>query len=179
LASDSCFALNSAHLISQTQKHYWQIEDRLPYNYVTAIAHGRRLLVIGIQEGLARFDGVRFSPAASIRRSDRRWFCHHGFLFDLCGSEFLPAGGGILQARIGTGSVHGDFLLDHRLRLKSAAICQSRASSTEMEAVRGRTPFFVTLISVWPRTIGVMPIPSRSVRRVTWLKATVAPGTGG
>jgi len=63
LASDSCFALNSAHLISQILEH-WQIEDGLQHNYVTAIAHGRRLLVIGIQEGLARFDGVRFSPAA-------------------------------------------------------------------------------------------------------------------
>jgi ligand-binding sensor domain-containing protein len=76
LASTSCFALNPARLISQIHKHHRQIEDGLPHNYVNAIAHAPDgYLLIGTDEGLARFDGVRFSPAAvdPALHLDRRW----------------------------------------------------------------------------------------------------------
>ena len=76
VASTSCFALNPARLISQIHKHHWQIEDGLPHNYVNAIAHAPDgYLLIGTDEGLARFDGVRFSPAAvdPALHLDRRW----------------------------------------------------------------------------------------------------------
>ncbi|MCX6631134.1 MAG: triple tyrosine motif-containing protein [Candidatus Solibacter sp.] len=76
MASTPCFALNPSRLISQIQKHHWQIEDGLPHNYVNAIAHAADgYLLIGTDEGLARFDGVRFSPAAvdPALHLDRRW----------------------------------------------------------------------------------------------------------
>src|SRR4029077_1714448 len=76
VAPTSSFALNPAHLISQIHKHHWQIEDGLPHNYVNAIAHAPDgYLLIGTDEGLARFDGLRFSPAAvdPALHLDRRW----------------------------------------------------------------------------------------------------------
>jgi signal transduction histidine kinase/ligand-binding sensor domain-containing protein len=76
IVSTLCFALNPARLISQIHKHHWQIEDGLPHNYVNAIAYAPDgYLLIGTDEGLARFDGARFSPAAvdPALHLDRRW----------------------------------------------------------------------------------------------------------
>ena len=69
-------ALNPHRLLSQIQKHHWQIEDGLPHNYVNAITHAPDgYLLIGTDEGLARFDGVRFSavPADQSLHLERRW----------------------------------------------------------------------------------------------------------
>lgn len=71
-----CFALKPGRLISQIQKRHWQIEDGLPHNYVNAIAHAPDgYLLIGTDEGLVRFDGVRFSAAEvdPALHLERRW----------------------------------------------------------------------------------------------------------
>jgi signal transduction histidine kinase/ligand-binding sensor domain-containing protein len=49
--------------LSQLNRKVWQIEDGLPHNYVTAVASDERgYLLLGTQAGVARFDGLRFTP---------------------------------------------------------------------------------------------------------------------
>ena len=49
--------------LSQLNRRVWQIEDGLPHNYVTAIATDEKgYLLLGTQSGIARFDGMRFTP---------------------------------------------------------------------------------------------------------------------
>ena len=56
-------ALNPQLLISQYQKRNWQVEDGLPHNYVMSVHPGPGgYLLVGTDEGLARFDGLRFVP---------------------------------------------------------------------------------------------------------------------
>jgi ligand-binding sensor domain-containing protein/signal transduction histidine kinase len=56
-------ALDPRLQISQYQKQHWQMEDGLPHNYVFTIVRARDgFLLVGTDEGLARFDGVRFVP---------------------------------------------------------------------------------------------------------------------
>jgi ligand-binding sensor domain-containing protein/signal transduction histidine kinase len=58
-----CLALNPDRLISQYHKRHWQIEDGLPQNSVNVILEGPDgYLIVATTEGLARFDGVRFTP---------------------------------------------------------------------------------------------------------------------
>jgi signal transduction histidine kinase/ligand-binding sensor domain-containing protein len=58
-----CLALNTRLETSQYQKQHWQMEDGLPHNYVFTIHSAPDgYLLIGTDEGLARFDGVRFVP---------------------------------------------------------------------------------------------------------------------
>jgi signal transduction histidine kinase/ligand-binding sensor domain-containing protein len=76
-ASVTCaLALDPGLLISQYQKKHWQVEDGLPHNYVMAVLPGPDgYLLVGTDEGLARFDGVRFLPYdldASLELS-KRW----------------------------------------------------------------------------------------------------------
>lgn len=61
--ADCSLALNPTLLISQYQKRNWQVEDGMPHNYVMTILPGPDgYLLLGTDEGLARFDGVRFLP---------------------------------------------------------------------------------------------------------------------
>ena len=76
VCADCSFALNPDLLISQYQKRNWQVEDGMPHNYVMTILPGPDgYLLIGTDEGLARFDGVRFLPydLDSSLRLSRRW----------------------------------------------------------------------------------------------------------
>jgi signal transduction histidine kinase/ligand-binding sensor domain-containing protein len=58
-----CFALDPRVLLSQYQKRHWRVEDGLPHNYVMTVLPGPEgFLLVGTDEGLARFDGVRFVP---------------------------------------------------------------------------------------------------------------------
>lgn len=69
-------ALDPALRISQYHKQYWQVEQGLPHSYVSAIRQSRGgHLLVGTDEGLARFDGVSFStvPAEPAARLSRRW----------------------------------------------------------------------------------------------------------
>lgn len=63
VAIPTLFALDPRHAIAQYHKRAWQVEDGLPRNYVTAILPSPEgYLLVGTDEGLARFDGQRFSP---------------------------------------------------------------------------------------------------------------------
>lgn len=51
--------------VPQYSSRVWQVEDGLPHNIVQAITQTRDgYLWVGTREGLARFDGVRFTPVA-------------------------------------------------------------------------------------------------------------------
>jgi signal transduction histidine kinase/ligand-binding sensor domain-containing protein len=56
------FALDPRLRLAQYQKHQWQVEAGLPHNYVMAVVPAPDgFLLVGTDEGLARFDGVRFT----------------------------------------------------------------------------------------------------------------------
>jgi signal transduction histidine kinase/ligand-binding sensor domain-containing protein/CheY-like chemotaxis protein len=56
------FALDPTRLISQYKLDFWQSEQGLPQNFVRAMAQTRDgYLWLGTEEGLIRFDGVRFA----------------------------------------------------------------------------------------------------------------------
>jgi signal transduction histidine kinase/ligand-binding sensor domain-containing protein len=79
-----CFALDPGLRLSQYHKKVWQIEDGLPHNYVNAIQYAPDgYLLVGTGEGLARFDGVRFTPLAGAASIERQWI-----------SALAPAAGG-------------------------------------------------------------------------------------
>ncbi|MGJ5815921.1 two-component regulator propeller domain-containing protein [Paludibaculum fermentans] len=72
--STACLALDPGLRLSQYHKKVWQIEDGLPHNYVNAIQYGPGgYLLVGTGEGLARFDGVRFTPLAGTAPIERDW----------------------------------------------------------------------------------------------------------
>jgi ligand-binding sensor domain-containing protein/signal transduction histidine kinase len=49
--------------LSEYQKQEWHVEDGLPQSNVRAIIQAKnRLLLVGTSEGIASFDGVRFTP---------------------------------------------------------------------------------------------------------------------
>ena len=53
--------------LSQLNRRVWQIEDGLPHNYVTAITTDEKgYLLLGTAAGIARFDGLQFSPFESF-----------------------------------------------------------------------------------------------------------------
>jgi signal transduction histidine kinase/ligand-binding sensor domain-containing protein len=74
LAALPCAALAPSLRISQYPKRTWQVEDGLPHNYVMSVlpAAGGYLLV-ATDEGLARFDGVRFTPFDAGHSLSKRW----------------------------------------------------------------------------------------------------------
>src|SRR5262245_30689949 len=49
--------------LTQYNSHLWQVENGLPHDVVLSLAQTRDgYLWVGTQEGLVRFDGVRFQP---------------------------------------------------------------------------------------------------------------------
>src|SRR5580700_6949968 len=76
LTACAAFALDPSLRVSQYHKQYWQVEQGLPHSYVTAIAQNSDgYLLVGTDEGLARFDGLNFKPFPSdpSLRLSRRW----------------------------------------------------------------------------------------------------------
>lgn len=70
------YALDPLLRISQYHKQYWGVQDGLPHSYVTAVAHAPDgFLLVGTDEGLARFDGFTFRPPAldPALRLHRKW----------------------------------------------------------------------------------------------------------
>lgn len=70
------YALDPTRAISQYHKRHWQVEDGLPRNYVLSILPARNgYLMVGTDEGLTRFDGVRFTPydIDTALRLSQRW----------------------------------------------------------------------------------------------------------
>lgn len=69
-------ALDPLLRVSQYHKQYWGVQEGLPHSYVTAVAHAPDgFLLVGTDEGLARFDGLEFRPAAldPSLRLNRKW----------------------------------------------------------------------------------------------------------
>ncbi len=76
LSACSALALDPSLRVSQYHKQYWQVEQGLPHSYVTAIAQNADgYLLVGTDEGLARFDGLNFRPlpADPSLRLSKRW----------------------------------------------------------------------------------------------------------
>jgi signal transduction histidine kinase/ligand-binding sensor domain-containing protein len=68
--------LDPQYRLTQYHKRHWQVEDGLPRNYIMSILPDTEgYLLVATDEGLMRFDGVRFTPYAIERRLDlpRRW----------------------------------------------------------------------------------------------------------
>lgn len=70
------FGLDPRRPISQYQKRHWEVENGLPHNYILALAPAADgYLLVGTDEGLARFDGVRFTPFEEFQslKLSARW----------------------------------------------------------------------------------------------------------
>lgn len=103
------FGLSPDKLISQYHKRHWQVEDGLPRNYVMSVLPSPDgYLLVATDEGLTRFDGVRFSAFdldTSLQLS-RRWVLTMMVARD--GSLWVGAfDGGIYHVR--NGKVVGRF----------------------------------------------------------------------
>jgi signal transduction histidine kinase/ligand-binding sensor domain-containing protein len=76
LGAALAYGLDPGRRISQYDKRTWRVEDGLPHTYVMSVAPGLDgYLLVGTDEGLARFDGLQFSPYdidAHLRLS-KRW----------------------------------------------------------------------------------------------------------
>jgi ligand-binding sensor domain-containing protein/signal transduction histidine kinase/DNA-binding response OmpR family regulator len=71
IVSRASFALDPSLRLSQYQLENWQVQDGMPQSSAQAIARtADGYLWIGTQEGLARFDGVRFTVFAGGRDVD-------------------------------------------------------------------------------------------------------------
>jgi len=59
----AALALDSSRALSQYHRRNWQVEDGLPRNYIMSVTYSAEgYLLVGTDEGLTRFDGVRFRP---------------------------------------------------------------------------------------------------------------------
>lgn len=102
------FALNPKKAITQYSHNVWQAEDGLPQNSVNAMVHTQDgYLWLGTQEGLVRFDGVRFrvfnnKNTKGIRNSYVTALC-----VDKEGSLWIATnGGGLSQLKDGRFTTH-------------------------------------------------------------------------
>jgi diguanylate cyclase (GGDEF)-like protein len=99
----SAFALDPRKAMSQYVHNSWSTNEGLPQDSVNAVVQtSDGYLWIATQEGLARFDGVRFTVFdASNTRGALGNFVYSLFA-DRDGSLWIGAGGGLLRYRSGT-----------------------------------------------------------------------------
>ncbi len=105
------FALDPSRAITQYTRRTWTREDGLPQNSVQAIAQtADGYLWVGTQEGLARFDGVRFVPF-ELRARDGSLDGNIGALYADgealwvgAGSLYRLEGGRLVEVRLADGS---------------------------------------------------------------------------
>lgn len=97
-------ALDPRKALTQYSHRVWQTDDGLPQNYVHAIVQTRDgYLWLGTEEGLVRFDGLRFT----VFDRDNTEALHNNYIFALCedreGSLWIgTAGGGLTRFKNGT-----------------------------------------------------------------------------
>src|SRR5437867_7336844 len=100
----SLSALGATNVITRFNVRIWQMDDGLPHNEVHAIAQsGDGYLWVGTREGLARFDGMRFTPFDIPAVPELK----RGLINALCvtrdGSLWIAAeGGGLIRLKDGT-----------------------------------------------------------------------------
>src|SRR5438309_827082 len=76
--------LGSTNGVNHFSVRIWQTDDGLPQNSVKALAQtGDGYLWVGTQEGLARFDGIRFLPVDDKGAPELR----HGYINALCAAR--------------------------------------------------------------------------------------------
>src|SRR5262245_33534988 len=88
--------------ITQYGHAMWQIEQGLPQNSVQAILQTRDgYLWLGTQEGIARFDGVRFAVFDKRNTPEFKHNNVHSLLESRDGSLWIGTNGGLLRLKEG------------------------------------------------------------------------------
>jgi ligand-binding sensor domain-containing protein/signal transduction histidine kinase len=102
-------ALDPRKSISQYGHDVWQVEDGLPQNTVKVIRQTRDgYLWLGTEEGLVRFDGVRFAVFDSTSVPEMRISFVTSLLEDAAGTLWIGTnGGGLLSYRGGRFAAYG------------------------------------------------------------------------
>jgi ligand-binding sensor domain-containing protein/signal transduction histidine kinase len=99
----SLFALDPDKAISQYVRDSWQLEDGLPQNSAMCILQTRDgYLWIGTEEGLARFDGIRFKnfDKSNTKEIEENWI--NSLTEDRDGALWIGTdGGGLLRYKNG------------------------------------------------------------------------------
>ena len=103
LYCSSTFALDPNKAITQYVRDSWQVENGLPQNSAMCILQTRDgYLWIGTEEGLARFDGVRFKvfDKSNTKEIEENWM--NGLAQDRNGTLWIGTdGGGLLRYKAG------------------------------------------------------------------------------
>ena len=95
-------ALDASKAITQYNQQNWQVEAGLPQNSVQAIRQTRDgYLWIGTQEGLVRFDGVRFVVFDRTNTPAMRRNAVYALVEARDGSLFVATNGGLVRVRNG------------------------------------------------------------------------------
>jgi diguanylate cyclase (GGDEF)-like protein len=88
--------------LDQYSAHVWRMQDGLPQNVVKSIAQmPDGYIWIGTQEGLARFDGVRFTVYTTRNTPGLASDNVHYLLVDRPGNLWILAGGGLSRYKSG------------------------------------------------------------------------------
>jgi PAS domain S-box-containing protein len=108
LVAGPLFALDPARSISQYGVRNWTAEDGLPQNSVNAITQtADGYLWLATQEGVARFDGVRFQPMIDQRRIPVHRNPSDAFLIVRNGTLWIGGSNGLIEYRDGIVSTYG------------------------------------------------------------------------
>src|SRR6185295_18979032 len=102
VGSRSVLALDSKRELSQFSHEVWLTENGLPQNTVHAIAQTRDGYVwIGTEEGLARFDGVKFTDFDKQNTPQLKSNYIRTLLADRQGALWIGTAQGLIQMRDG------------------------------------------------------------------------------
>jgi ligand-binding sensor domain-containing protein len=99
---EAALAQDHQKAITQYRHEVWQIEQGLPQNSVQAIRQTRDgYLWLGTQEGLARFDGVRFTVFEKRNTPEFKHNNVHSLVEGRDGSLWIGTNGGLLRLKDG------------------------------------------------------------------------------
>jgi ligand-binding sensor domain-containing protein/signal transduction histidine kinase len=106
--ASSTAALDSRKVITQYGHDVWQVEDGLPQNTVNVIRQTRDgYLWLATEEGLVRFDGVRFTVFDSTNTPEMRAGFVTSIFEDTAGTLWIGTKGGLLGYRGGRFTPYG------------------------------------------------------------------------
>ncbi|MFC2154979.1 two-component regulator propeller domain-containing protein [Acidobacteriota bacterium] len=100
------YALNPNKAFSQYIHDAWDSDDRLPYSHITAVIQtGDGYIWVGTQEGLARFDGVRFTVFDKNNTPELKGNYIENLFEDRQGNLWIDTTGGLTRFK------NGEFFL--------------------------------------------------------------------
>src|SRR6185503_5798032 len=136
LAAGAAVALDSRADLSQLRHEVWLTENGLPQNTVHSIAQTLDGYIwVGTEEGLARFDGVKFTIFDKQNTPELRSNYIRALLADRSGALWIGTAEGLLRAQNGkfTGFTTNEGLPSNTIQ----AICEDREGNLWVATATG------------------------------------------